>query len=251
MRRTIVGIAGAVIAALAAAVPAQAQTDAVTVLVTEGVGQVCGTADLRTLAERNAYGNLKPGAEGKQAWCIYPGTAAYEFDVNPGQTTHPQWWVGGRADGSKFQGLFAPGIGPGANGPYSLEILAGTTSAPKNVCIDSIEGPGCGVRLVGKLTPSVRNGFGAHAGSSHGEGVFNYESNSGDVTNSGTLGWEDSLATILPLSGEVTSGAGDGNQIVGYSSSRGVTGDAAAGNAGVSAPTTGFQTEGFIVQYAG
>jgi hypothetical protein len=248
MRRSIIGAAAVAVTGLVGIIPAQAQEAPVNVIITEGIGRVCGAADLRTAAERTAYGNNKPNVTGKQAWCTYPG-AGYDAPVNPGQTTHPNWWVSGRADGSKFQGLFAPGVGPGANGPYSLEILQQTTTPPSNVCIDSIEGPGCGTRLVGRLTPAPTNGFGAHAGSSQGVGVFTFSSATGAVQNSGRLGWENSAATILPLSGAVTAGDGAGNSIIGFSSSRGVTGDANAGNAGVTAPTTGFQTEGIIVQY--
>lgn len=253
MRRKLASFAVAALGAVSlSSFPAQAQ-EAPVVLVTEGIGRVCSSADLATAAERAKWGNLKPGtpAGTKHAWCRYPSTAGYDApNSNMGQAAWPQWWVPGYQDGSKFQGLFAPGIGPGANGPYSLEILRNTTDPPRNVCVDSLEGDGCGTRLVGYLTPAPINQFGAHAGSSHGEGSFTFSTKSGATTNSGTLGWNNSAATILPLEGAVTAGTGAGSAIIGFSSSRGVTGDATQGNAGVQLPTIGFQVEGIIVQYA-
>lgn len=249
MRRSIIGVAAAAITSLVGVLPAQAQVLPINVIVTEGVGKVCGAAQFKNQTEANLYGNKRPGATLNSAWCTYPGTAGYDAPVNPGQTSHPQWWETGYKNGSKFQGLFAPGIGPGANGPYTLEILSGTTNPPANMCVDTIEGPGCGTRLVGRLTPAPINRMGAHAGSSHGEGTFTFTSATGTVVNSGQLGWDNSLATILPLNGKVLAGDGAPADIIGFSSSRGVQGDPNAGNAGVSAPTTGFQTEGFIVQY--
>lgn len=250
MRRIALGVAATAITAFTGVLPAQAQDNPVNVIVTEGVGLVCGAANAKmTQAEKNLYGNLAPGDTAKSAWCLYPSTAGYDAPVNPGQTSHPQWWAAGYKNGSKFQGLFAPGIGPGANGPYVLAIAKQVTNPPANMCVDTIEGPGCGTRLVGRLTPAPINGFGAHAGSSHGDGVFTFTSATGLVENSGELGWNNSLATILPLEGAVTAGDGAPASIIGFSSSRGVTGDSNAGNAGVTAPTTGFQTEGFIVQY--
>lgn len=248
MRRSIIGIASAAITGLVGIIPAQAQTAPVSVLVTEGVGWVCRKAEL-TQAEADKYGNKKPGATVNSAWCLYPSTPGYDAPVNPGTVSHPGWWEAGYKNGSKFQGLFAPGVGPGANGPYSLEILRGKTDPPSNMCVDSNEGPGCGIRLVGRLTPAPHNNFGAHAGSSRGTGTFTFTSASGRIANTGVLGWDNSLATILPLTGRVTSGTGAGNSIIGFSSSRGLSGNADAGNAGVSAATLGFQTEGITVQY--
>lgn len=252
MRRTLIGVAGAAITLVAGIVPAGAQEQLpVNVIVTEGVGRVCEAAAPLSLAERDAYGTQKPGTstDHKESWCRYPGTAGYNFAVNPGQTTHSQWWVPGHEDGSKFQGLFLPGIGPGATGPYLLEIIPGTTQPPGNLCVDSIEGPGCGTRLVGKLTPGPTAGHGAHAGGSQGTGKFSFQSASGAYTNSGTLGWDQSAATILPLTGTVDSGDGAGADITGFSSSRGVTGDGTQGNAGVTLATIGFQVEGMLVIY--
>jgi hypothetical protein len=227
--------------------PAQAQVVPVTVIVTEGVGLVCGAASL-TPAQATKYGNSKPGATGKHAWCIYPGTPGYDLAVNPGQTTHPQWWETGYKNGSKFQGLFLPGVGPGANGPYSLTIT-GAPNPPANVCVDSVEGPGCTAKLAGRLTPGPIAGHGAYAGGSQGTGEFTFTSATGQYNSAGNLGWNQSAATILPLQGSVTSGSDAGASIVGFTSSRGVTGDSSAGNAGVQLPTTGFQVEGMLVAY--
>lgn len=265
MRRMFASFAVASVgAAVLGALPASAQ-EAPVVIVTEGVGRVCGSAQL-TQAEANLYGTQKPGttADNKEAWCRYDGSekadapvnvvkAIYDTTDTAGVTPDPvrnwkRWWQPGYGDGSKFQGLFLPGVGPGAVGPYSLTIVGGL-NPPGNACVDSIEGPGCSTRLVGKLTKAPTNGFGAHAGSSQGTGTFTFSSATGQQVNRGVLGWNNSAATVLPLEGEVTAGDGAGSQIVGFSSSRGVTGDSSAGNAGVQEPTTGFQTEGMIVVY--
>lgn len=249
MRRKLATVATLALGAgLFGIAPAQAQAIETTVIVTEGIGKVCGAAVL-TPAQATKYGNDKPGGGMvNEAWCLYPSTAGYDAPVNPGQVSHPQWWETGYKNGSKFQGLFAPGVGPGANGAYSL-IITGAPNPPSNVCVDSVEGPGCTAKLAGRLTPGPTSGFGAHAGSSQGTGEFTFSSASGTYVSSGSLGWENSAATILPLSGKVTSGSDVGNSLIGFTSSRGVTGDSSAGNAGVQLPTNGFQVEGMIVSY--
>lgn len=249
MRRKLAIVATLALGAgLTGIAPAQAQAVPTTVIVTEGIGMVCNAAKL-TVAQKAKYGNDgNPLSTGKDAWCLYPSTPGYDAPVNPGQTSHPQWWETGYKNGSKFQGLFFPGVGPGANGPYSL-IITGAPNPPSNVCVDSVEGPGCTTKLAGRLTPAPTNGFGAHAGSSKGVGEFTFTSATGTYTSAGSLGWENSAATILPLTGTVTSGTDKGNTLIGFTSSRGVTGDSSAGNAGVQLPTTGFQVEGMIISY--
>ncbi|MFP5224837.1 MAG: hypothetical protein ACLGH3_04680 [Actinomycetota bacterium] len=255
-RKLAITAALAMSAGLFGTAPAQAQAVPATVIVTEGVGNVCEAADLRTVQERNDYGNKQFTTDAaKKAWCTYPGEG-HDLAVNPGQSTHPQWW--GPATGNRIgkwaptkQGLFAPGVGPGANGPYSLEIKQGGTTPPTNVCVDSIEGPGCGTRLAGRLKPGPIAGHGAHAGGSTGSGSFVFTSATGEYTSSGTLGWEQSAATILPLQGTATYKIkGDPktytSTLVGFTSSRGAGN---AGNAGVTDPTTGFQVEGMIVAF--
>lgn len=285
----IIALLGLTASAMSIA-PAGAQTAPV-VLITEGIGKVCASADLRTndigtAKEKDLFGEYKPddyesnGSGGwklklnatKDAWCNYPGVG-YDFrpggplansagctdaapdPCNPGKSTHPQWW--GAATGSEKarnkwapegNGLFLPGIGPGAVGPYSLN-MTGSQSVPTDVCVDSIEGPSCKTRTVGHLKAAKYNGFGAHAGSSEGVGIFRFSTASGATSNRGDLGWANSAATILPLCGHVTHGnTGVGSQITGFTSSRGAGNE---GNAGVQLPTTGFQVEGIIVQYTG
>lgn len=281
MRRKLASIALiGLTAGLLNGAPAGAQTAPV-VLITEGIGNVCSAATGLSATEKASFGEYKPndwepksgggwklkaGAT-KDAWCNYPG-AGYDFapagaacanaapdPCNPGKTTHPQWW--GVATGSATaenkwtpagQGLFLPGIGPGAVGPYDLDIK-GAQTVPTDVCVDTLEGPGCKTRTVGHLKRARHNGFGAHAGSSEGVGVFTFATSSGAVNNRGTLGWVNSAATILPLCGKVTAGnAGVGSAVTGFTSSRGAGN---AGNAGIQQPTTGFQVEGMIVQYSG
>lgn len=257
MRRKLATLAAlAMGAGLLGTGSAQAQTVPVTVIVTEGIGNVCAAVKGLSALEISKYGNRKTTTSStKYAWCIYPG-AGYDLAVNPGQTTHSQWWVPAKSTEvgkwSAPQGLYAPGIGPGADGPYELTIEAGTPSPPKNVCVDSVEGPGCETRIVGRLRPGPISGHGAHAGSSTGSGDFTFSSANGKYESTGTLGWQQSAATILPLQGQATYKiAGDptprSSTLVGFTSSRGAGGD--TGNAGATAPTTGFQVEGMIVAY--
>jgi len=221
-----------------------------------------------------------PAARG--AWCNYPGNnnpggrnpagTGQTYDLpdplNYGKTARPDWWnkppLGSTLwaeniwwptqtpgnPNSFAQGLFLPGLGPGARGPYSLDITAGTPNPPNNACVSTVGGSGCATRTVGRLTPAPHNGFGAHAGSSEGRGWFEFTSANLSCLNSGELGWFNSAATILPLQGKITAGCNSGRSIVGFTSSRGVSGQAATyGDAGVSLPTNGFQTEAMLVNY--
>jgi hypothetical protein len=146
------------------------------------------------------------------------------------------------------QGLYWPGVGPGAVGPYRLSI-SGAPNPPESLCVSSQGGAGCSVTLAGTLTAGS-SGVGAHCGSSKGQGSIDFRSADNALRSIGTLGWEQSAATILPLRGVVntTNGVAQNPKptIIGFSSSRGLTG---AGNCGVNQATTGFQVEGMTVTF--
>lgn len=205
------------------------------VIVFEGVGNVCSKANV---VNTIAYGTK----------CTYV-TSDPIWDQAKAVSN---WNQTGYAAGTKYQGLFWPGVGPGAIGPYRLNI-GSTVSPPANVCVDSINGPGCRTDTEGKLTQGDVGGqqtVGAYCGSSEGKGVFKFTT--AGTIDEGPLGWDQSAATILPVYGSVSKHNGvsvptaSRATVRGFTSSRGLGG---AGNCGVTDPTTGFQVEGFIVTF--
>lgn len=247
MRRMIAtGIATMLALGLLGVMPAQAThcntSNATTcqnplvVIVFEGIGNVCSKANV---VNTIAYGTK----------CTYVSSDPVWDAAKP----LSQWNQSGYTTGLKYQGLFWPGVGPGAIGPYRLNIGAGV-NPPANVCVDSLGGPGCKTDTEGKLTQGDVEGnqtIGAYCGSSEGKGVFKYTASIGGV-DEGTLGWDQSAATILPVYGQVTKRNGvafpaaSRPTIRGFNSSRGIGG---SGNCGIGDPTTGFQVEGFIVTF--
>lgn len=259
MRKTIaVGITAMLAMSAFTALPAQAThcnesnatscPNPLVILVVEGIGNVCNKANV---VNTTAYG----------AKCTYLASDAV-WDRTKAAST---WNQTGYTTGSAYQGLFWPGVGPGAIGPYRLNVGA-SANPPANACVDSIGGPGCKTDTEGKLTVGVvkdANGnnlqsvLGAYCGASQGKGVFKYTSAppaaGGPVQiDEGNLGWDQSAATILPNYGTVLKHngvalpVGKRPTIRGFNSSRGIGG---SGNCGVTAPTTGFQVEGFLITF--
>lgn len=260
MRKTIaVGIAAMLAMSAFTALPAQAThcnesnatscPNPLVILVVEGIGNVCDKANV---VNTTAYGSK----------CTYLASDAV-WDKTKGPS---QWNQPGYTSGLKYQGLFWPGVGPGAIGPYRLNV-GSTPNPPNNACVDSIGGPGCKTDTEGKLTVGYVDGtpagqpktsiLGAYCGASQGKGVFKYTSappaaGGGKQIDEGVLGWDQSAATILPNYGTVLKhngvalAAGKRPTIRGFNSSRGIGG---SGNCGVTTPTTGFQVEGFLITY--
>lgn len=207
------------------------------VIVFEGIGKVCSNA---VVVNTIAYGTKCTYVSSDPIWDQAKAVS--------------NWNQTGYTAGTKYQGLFWPGVGPGAIGPYRLNI-GSTLNAPNNVCVDSLGGPGCRTDTEGKLTQGDVGGqqtVGAYCGSSEGKGVFKYTASVPGTVDEGPLGWDQSAATILPVYGEVTKHNGvavpSGRRatIRGFNSSRGVS---ASGNCGINDPTIGFQVEGFIVTF--
>lgn len=146
------------------------------------------------------------------------------------------------------QGLYWPGVGPGANGPFSF-TAGRDLNVPTSLCVSTVGGEGCRFDSRGQLTPGVPSGLGAYCGSSKGAGTSTFTAADNTLVTVATFGWEQSAATILPLQGTVTSstpGGGVGATVTGFTSSRGVSG---GGNCGVTQATTQFQVEGMIVTF--
>lgn len=209
----------------------------VTVIVIEGIGNVCSKARV----SNPSYGTKCTYAPNDPTWVSKPASP---------------WNQSGFSNGSKFQGLFWPGLGPGAVGPYELNI-GEAVSPPANVCVSSIGGPGCKSLSEGILLPGVPTGVGAMCGSSHGDGTIKFTSADGTFYSEGTSSWDQSAATILPLHGTISkvidggvtttyNASKPGPTLVGFTSSRGLGG---SGNCGITDPTTGFQVEGMVVTY--
>lgn len=206
----------ALIAAIAVALitpmTADAQTNEVAVTVFEGVGNVCTGVQL----------------------------GSCEYDL-----TDPLWTKA--TNNPHQQGLYWPGVGPRAT--YSPTFLAAGPGldAPNSACVSSAGGPGCIViidtpdRSFG-VFPSAA-GVGAYCGSSRGRVRINFSAADGSLNQVFIAEWQQSAATILPTVGSST----DGNYtLVGFSSSRGLSG---SGNCGATQATTGFQVEGWSVSF--
>lgn len=223
--------------------------DPLTVIVVEGIGNVCSAALTQlTAAEKLSYGTKCTYRADDPSWAPVASRPGNPWN-RPGYTT-----------GNAYQGLFWPGVGPGAIGPYAL-VIGSTTAPPGNACVSSVGLAGCSNRTVGKLTPGNQSGtgqtgIGAHCGSSQGKGTVEFVAADRSLSTKGNLGWDQSAATILPFYGEiltatrgtttVTYPAGSRPSVRGFSSSRGFGG---AGNCGITDPTTGFQVEGMTVTF--
>ncbi len=235
MRRVIAGVASAALTiGLLGVQPAGAThcegadpecPNPISVAILEGIGFVCNAANLegKTLED-------KAGVE-LQTECTYSNDAFWTEDVE-------QW---------DEQGLTWPGSGPPAVGPFSFLAGPGMTP-PESICVSSIGGPGCIFDSFGMLFPGS-SGFGAYCGSSEGIGFSTFTSSDGELTTGAVFGWDQSAATILPLTGEVvesTPPGGEGATVVGFTSSRGTDG---GGNCNITQTTTGFNVEGMIVTF--
>jgi hypothetical protein len=146
------------------------------------------------------------------------------------------------------QGLYWPGVGPGANGPFSFRA-GPDLNVPASFCASSVGGEGCVFDSRGQLLPGDPSDLGAYCGSSEGTGVSTFTAGDNSLVTVATFGWSQSAATILPLQGTVTSSTpsgGAGATVVGFTSSRGVSG---GGNCGITQATTQFQVEGMIVTF--
>lgn len=153
--------------------------------------------------------------------------------------------------GSIDQGLYWPGVGPSATGPFSFRAGA-DLNVPSSLCVASVGGVGCVFDARGTLEPGRVSGqptFGAYCGSSRGVGSTTFRSGGGELVMTSSFGWEQSAATILPLAGRISSGSPSGMTgatLSGFVSSRGVSG---GGNCGLTQATTQFQVEGVVVVY--
>lgn len=218
-------ILAAIAAVLGVATPAGAQSqEEVNVLVIEGIGLVCSGV---------------PG-----------GSCAYDLDdaLWSGQTNNPP-----------AQGFYAPGVGPGATRSPTLFAAGPNTQPPTSVCVSTIGGPGCTTvsgatqaeseaGTYGVFVSSIGVGAGAYCGSSSGHLKATFDSSTelglASVHRDYIYGWEQSLATVLPIVGSSADGS---ETFVGFFSARGLQG---SGNCGANQATTGFQVEGFAVTTA-
>lgn len=228
MRRVAAMIATlTLVLGLASAVPAQADCSTpncpVGVSILEGIGFVCSAATPGT------------GVPGQTSSCTY-----HQDELWTGPPTPPQG-----------QGLYWPGVGPGAVGPFSFKAGPGA-EPPTSLCVSSQGGPGCVFDSWGMLHPG-ESGFGAYCGSSLGDGISIFTGADGTVLRS-KFGWAQSAATILPLVGKITASSGPGGpsngakgaNVIGFTSSRGTSG---GGNCGISQVTTAFNVEGMVMTY--
>lgn len=191
-----------------------AQGDYVNVTVVEGLGLVCGAA-----------------GEFAEA-CVH--------DLDD-----PIWTK--TANNPPADGLYWPAIGPAGTGPFIFS--AGGLTPPTGVCVSTLGGAGCVSNTHGDLFQGEAAGLagdGAYCGSSHGTGIGTFSAGDGSASYEYEFSWRQSAATILPLEGSITEGPGAGAQLVGFTSSRGVTG---TGNCGITQATTAFQVEGMTVTY--
>lgn len=144
-------------------------------------------------------------------------------------------------------GLFWPTVGPAGKGPFIFS--AGGLTPPTGVCVSTQGGPGCVSNTHGELFQGQGAPFagdGAYCGSSHGEGIGTFTAGDGSANYTYHFSWRQSGATILPLEGAIDDGPGAGATLVGFTSSRGVTG---TGNCGLTQATTAFQVEGMTVTF--
>jgi len=229
MRRVAATIATlTLVLGLASAVPAQADCSTpncpVGVSILEGIGFVCSAATPKAMP-----------FPGDHTRCVYQDDALW----------------GGRGGPPLGQGLYWPGVGPPADGPFSF-VAGPTSSPPTSICVSSQGGAGCVFDSWGMLYEGA-SGFGAYCGSSEGRGKSIFTGADGTVLRS-DFGWSQSGATILPLVGKVTSSSGPGGpsnaakgaSVIGFTSSRGTGG---GGNCGVTQVTTAFNVEGMVMTY--
>lgn len=224
MRKAISALTVAVLLGSLSLIGAPAQAThggAPYVVLLEGVGNVCNAVDV-TIIRAHPDTHVESCTYGTDAiWAASPKNNA-DFALN--------------------QGLYWPGFGPPAFSSFTI-TNGPTTTPPTTFCVDSF-GSACTNVAHGNVTVGAA-GFGAYCGSSSGEGWGTTTASNGDVSTS-HFGWVQSAATVLPLTGTVDSGANVNATIIGFTSSRGLTG---GGNCGVTQATTGFQTEGMLVVF--
>ncbi|HEX9774859.1 MAG TPA: hypothetical protein VGB83_04685 [Actinomycetota bacterium] len=206
-----------------------------TVAVLEGGGLVCNRAVSPTDAQI-------PNGFGFPSAANWPQQCAFQSDE--------LWDARGGGPAPFGQGLYWPGAGPPATGPFSF-VTDHAAGAPNGLCVSSANGPGCEFKSFGLLSPGS-SGYGAYCGSSLGKGFSEFRSGlAGDPVVKANFGWDQSAATILPLEGEVRSPAAlSGGSVTGFVSSRGTNaGSESGGNCGITASTFKFQVEGMIITY--
>lgn len=217
---TIIAVIALVASAIGSGVPALG-AEAPSVTVFEGLGLVCGTADV-VPARR----------------CVH-------------DSNDPIWTKTLVVPGEVQDGLFWPGVGPAARGPFSLNAGGGGTAPPASFCASTSGGPGCVFSATGELArgdAALVAGNGAYCGSSHGTGTGTFRSSdlTGPVTSyTFSIEWVQSAATILPIVGT----ASNGQRIVGFTSSRGAGNGELCGAQGPNSKTTRFQVEGMTVTF--
>jgi hypothetical protein len=217
----------------------------------EGLGNVCSKADA------NLTKLLSPPVLHPR--CTYHADAFWTNSPKNDGTNSIADYNAVKADGytpvhPDLQGLYFPGFGPGAHGPFSFTAGPGTDPGGSGFCVSTVgtSPTGCQFSSMGILDsePTLPNGgAGAYCGSSQGNGLSIFVSGDKHQTVYATFGWAQSAATILPLSGTVyktVPAGGEGAQVVGFTSSRG-TGDDA--NCGVSKVTTVFNVEGAVITF--
>lgn len=199
--------------------PATAQTSKVVVTVIEGVGNVCSA--------------------------VADGNCAYDL-------SDPLWSK--LTNNPPAQGFYAPGVGPAAT-RSPTRLAASGNSVPTGLCVSTLGGVGCDVLTTASQAESEAGtfgvfpsaiGVGAYCGSSRGRVHSTFTSSidlGPSVTAKFIYGWEQSLATVLPLVGKSEDNL---TTIIGFASARGLQG---SGNCGAQAATTGFQVEGFTVSF--
>lgn len=202
-----------------------------TIIVIEGIGNVCSAAKLSDPSLKKS--------------CTYN-----KNDSSWVSKSVSQWNQAGFENGSKYQGLFWPGVGPGADGSYSLKITG--VNPPNAICVSNVGGAGCTSDSEGNLIVGD-SGLGAFCGSSSSKkGTVKFKAGDNSFNSEGTIGWDQSLATVLPLHGKiykirnVAVPTAKQPSLLGFVSARGLSG---SGNCGVTGPTTGFQVEGFTIVY--
>jgi hypothetical protein len=131
--------------------------------------------------------------------------------------------------------------------------------------VSSAGGAGCASVSEGRLYPGhpkvagedpAGDTIGALCGSSDGQGTRTFTAADNSLYTEAVLWWDQSAATILPLSGYITKAIDGGithnypegarPTLVGFTSSRGLSG---GGTCGITDPTLEFQVEGMIVAF--
>jgi hypothetical protein len=206
-------------------------------LIFEGGGKVCSTADSaqwNSMWKNNTAATHTPKIGNQD--CTY-----YEDAL----------WSGGTAIATDAQGLYLPTLGPPATKGAFTFNAGPNLEPPASYCISSIGGDGCSLLSAGELHPSDvggtgEPGLGVYAGSSLGRGYSETTPAGGGTPTRSNFGWDQSGATILPITGTTTTGG----TLAGFTSSRPIAGCSNCGSGGVQGednPTTIFAVEGMFV----